>query len=104
MNTVLQKLTDQLETMKLSLADVQTTYTTINSSRQNLLHDAPTKLPDVQTTYTTINSSRQNLLHDAPTELPYMFKRSQINIIYFRSDKNNTDAKNETFWPPRSGG
>ncbi|CAI9299803.1 unnamed protein product [Lactuca saligna] len=27
---------------------------------------------DVQTTYTTINNSRQNMLHDAPTELPYM--------------------------------
>lgn len=44
MEAIMQKLQNQLETMKESLAMVQNTYTSINDSRQNMIKEAPVKM------------------------------------------------------------
>lgn len=45
MNTIMQKLVEQLQTMKTSLAHLQQTYTTITTTMHTLLEDAPDELP-----------------------------------------------------------
>ncbi|CAI9285251.1 unnamed protein product [Lactuca saligna] len=44
MNTIMQKLVEQLQTMKISLAHLQQTYTTITTTMHTLLEDAPDEL------------------------------------------------------------
>ncbi|CAH1434166.1 unnamed protein product [Lactuca virosa] len=41
----MQKLQNQLETMKESLALVQNTFTSINQSRQKMIQEAPEEMP-----------------------------------------------------------
>ncbi|CAH1412696.1 unnamed protein product [Lactuca virosa] len=45
MEAIMQKLQDQLQTMKESLAIVQSTYTTIMETRANMIKEAPVDMP-----------------------------------------------------------
>ncbi|CAH1421773.1 unnamed protein product [Lactuca virosa] len=45
MEAIMQKLQNQLETMKESLALVHNTFTSINQSRQKMIQEAPDEMP-----------------------------------------------------------
>ena len=53
METIMQKLIGYLQMMKTSLANLQQTYTTVNTDIQTLPHDAPEELPYKELTVAT---------------------------------------------------
>ncbi|CAI9271749.1 unnamed protein product [Lactuca saligna] len=53
METIMQKLIGYLRMMKTSLANLQQTYTTVNTDMQTLLHDVPEELPYKELTVAT---------------------------------------------------
>ncbi|CAI9300684.1 unnamed protein product [Lactuca saligna] len=62
METIIQKLQNQLETMKEALAMVQNTFTSINETRQNMINEARVEMPyrHVVITETFINDLDQD--------------------------------------------
>ncbi|CAH1421448.1 unnamed protein product [Lactuca virosa] len=73
----MQKLQNQLETMKESLAMVQNTYTSINEAMQNMIKEAPVEMPY---RHVVITESFINNLDQDTVLMLDMFQAMQENM------------------------
>ncbi|CAI9278766.1 unnamed protein product [Lactuca saligna] len=64
METIMEKLRNQLDTMQEALAMVQNTFTCINQTRKNMITEAPMEMPyrRVVVTKTFINDLDQDMV------------------------------------------
>ncbi|CAI9260841.1 unnamed protein product [Lactuca saligna] len=64
METIMEKLQNQLDTMQEALAMVQNTFTCINQTRQNMINETPVEMPykHVVVTKTFINDLDQDTM------------------------------------------